>query len=366
MQDHPTDVDVLIVGAGLAGLACADLLHESGLSVIVLEATSRVGGRIQSVMHPDTRAYLADLGPTWVWPPYQPAVSTWLKRLNIETFAQYEDGDGILDMNEGGSIQRQMILGQHGMCRLRGGPQALIDALSKRVPQNLVRTNHVVTGIDTQPDGLAVTISIAEKPAMKAKHVIVAVPPRMAAQNINWSTELAPAVLAHMSETPTWMAAQAKAAILFERPFWREQGLSGRVASRVGPLVEIHDHCAPDAKEAALFGFIGWPQTLRQAEPSTLRENIKRQLVRCFGNEGTAFTAMHIEDWSTNPHICSDLDLTRPPSHPEVTPNSLRIPHYDGRLFFAVAETATQSPGLIDGALSAATETAHQLLSRYR
>ncbi|WP_251980760.1 FAD-dependent oxidoreductase, partial [Salinibacter ruber] len=35
--------DVLVIGAGLAGLNCARHLHERGLTVQVVEATDRVG-----------------------------------------------------------------------------------------------------------------------------------------------------------------------------------------------------------------------------------------------------------------------------------------------------------------------------------
>ena len=42
------DADVIIVGAGLAGLAAAILCSEAGLSVIVVEAADGVGGRVRS------------------------------------------------------------------------------------------------------------------------------------------------------------------------------------------------------------------------------------------------------------------------------------------------------------------------------
>src|SRR6187200_314650 len=41
-------VDVIVVGGGLAGLACARFLYQRGLDVAVLEASDVVGGRVRT------------------------------------------------------------------------------------------------------------------------------------------------------------------------------------------------------------------------------------------------------------------------------------------------------------------------------
>lgn len=44
----PTETDVLVVGAGMAGVTAAALLQQSNVSVILLEGRNRPGGRLQS------------------------------------------------------------------------------------------------------------------------------------------------------------------------------------------------------------------------------------------------------------------------------------------------------------------------------
>ena len=44
----PERVDVAVVGAGLAGLAAARILHEAGRSIVVFEASDGIGGRVRS------------------------------------------------------------------------------------------------------------------------------------------------------------------------------------------------------------------------------------------------------------------------------------------------------------------------------
>ena len=58
MPETPTDTDVLVIGAGLAGLGAATALGRLGVPAIVLEAADRIGGRAWT-------AYPAELGGVW-------------------------------------------------------------------------------------------------------------------------------------------------------------------------------------------------------------------------------------------------------------------------------------------------------------
>jgi monoamine oxidase len=58
-------VDALVIGAGAAGLAAAHTLSERGLSLAVLEARDRIGGRIFT-MRPSGIGLPVELGAEFV------------------------------------------------------------------------------------------------------------------------------------------------------------------------------------------------------------------------------------------------------------------------------------------------------------
>ena len=68
------DADVIVVGAGLAGLRCARGLQEAGRQVILLEAEDHVGGRVTSE---DVDGFVVDRGFQVLNPAY-PAVRRWV------------------------------------------------------------------------------------------------------------------------------------------------------------------------------------------------------------------------------------------------------------------------------------------------
>src|SRR3954467_5601382 len=64
MSSLPSSVDVAIIGAGAAGLGAAHALAGSGLSVVVLEARDRLGGRAWTVQASPEVTF--DVGCGWL------------------------------------------------------------------------------------------------------------------------------------------------------------------------------------------------------------------------------------------------------------------------------------------------------------
>lgn len=83
--------DVVIVGAGACGLTAATRLKEAGVSVVVLEARDRVGGRLHT---DESSGALLELGGQWVSPD-QTALSETIAQLGLETFARYREGESV-------------------------------------------------------------------------------------------------------------------------------------------------------------------------------------------------------------------------------------------------------------------------------
>ena len=109
------DAEVIVVGAGLAGLVAARDLVAAGRRVIVVEARDRVGGRVWTGTLPGTDA-MVEWGGTWVHPDGQPAVADEIARYGLvmrpypepTTQVWAHDGRRVVDAGGDGAWQRAM------------------------------------------------------------------------------------------------------------------------------------------------------------------------------------------------------------------------------------------------------------------
>lgn len=85
--------DVIVIGAGYAGLSAATKLQEAGRKVLVLEARDRVGGRVYTKSMGN--GIYVDLGAQWIGPG-QEHMYALLNAYGLQSFPTYDQGKSLL------------------------------------------------------------------------------------------------------------------------------------------------------------------------------------------------------------------------------------------------------------------------------
>src|SRR3954447_1818015 len=124
--------DVVVIGAGLAGLVAADKIARAGRSVVVLEARpDRVGGRLESAAH---EGDAVDLGGAWIGAGHERAAAL-AAELGVPTWPSHHEGVPVVI---------------HGGRRMRGRGYKLRHLLSTLDGRRLTRRlDRLATMIDT-------------------------------------------------------------------------------------------------------------------------------------------------------------------------------------------------------------------------
>jgi monoamine oxidase len=353
--------EILIVGGGLSGLHTAATLHAVGRDVTLIEARSRLGGRILSLAFGN--AYF-DLGPAWFWPG-QTQMEQLIGKLSLRTFPQQSDGAAIYE-DENGRIQHMNDSPMEGAYRIEGGMGAIISALAERIPAACIQLNSEAMHFRKTNAGIETTIrSNGHLKTILSERVVLALPPRLIS-GLSFEPALAKALCSALQQIPSWMAGHAKFIAFFDAPFWHAEGLSGEAISQRGPLMEIHDASPNSGGPFALFGFVGTPPSQRKALGEQQTKKVLEQLQRLFGDSVRHPLAYRVQDWGQELFTATELDLTPLNYHPRYGYSSDAFDLWDGSLLLSGTETAERYGGFVEGALDSSMRTVRKVSSVIR
>ena len=249
--------------------------------------------------------------------------------------------------------------------RMTGGAGALISALAAGLPGASLLLNARATRVmlDGAEIELGVVRADGREHRMRASHVLFALPPRLLEATVSFAPALDAGTVQRWRATPTWMAPHAKVFALYERPFWRDAGLSGAARSMVGPLVEIHDATTASGR-AALFGFVGVSAEQRKAagRDAIVAASI-RQLAGLFGPEAAKPAATLFKDWAADPLTATAADQIAG-DHPIPDRRPWVGGEWRKHVLLAGSETSSSEPGYLAGAVQAAERAVGELFRR--
>jgi monoamine oxidase len=247
------------------------------------------------------------------------------------------------------------LIGAAQSIRFVGGPQQL----SKKLAAGLggaVRLRAPVTGIDR---GRSVTVHTADG-SFPARRVILT-PPRPVIGLIRFAPQLPAAYDQLLQRQP--MGSVIKVNAIYDRPFWRGQGLSGTATSTTGPLQIVYDNSPPDGRPGVLVGFMEGNQSrlLYGASRAARRQAALESLARYFGPAALAPRGYVDMVWATQRYTRGAYGTFNPPG--VLTSLGPRTTRPVGPLHFAGDGTSPEWPGYMDGAIRSGERAAKEVLA---
>ena len=460
----PRRADVVVVGAGFAGLTAARNLRAAGRSVLVLEARNRVGGRVWN--HDLGGGVVSERGGTFVGPT-QDRLMALASALGVGTFDTFDDGDDVYvngsnrmtysdtgplgtappdptiaaetvevvaqldqmattvpvdapweasnaetwesytlerwikensatpnfqaivplatrpifgaeprelsllftlfyiaasgDEQNPGTFERNFdTRGGAQQSRFDGGSQVIAFKLAAKLGSRVLLSSPV-RRIEQGSGGVTV---YSDRATVKAKRVIVAIPPTLAGR-----IEYEP-LLPFQRDQLTQRYGNGtltKVAAVYSRPFWRDAGLNGTAVDTGGPVSATFDDSPPFASSSRgpgiIFGFVGGDNARSYAamSPAARQSAVLAQYANFFGSEALNATGFFETSW------CGEA-WTRGcpvgiPSNGTLLAYGPWIRQPIGRIHWAGTETSTYWNGYMDGAVRSGERAASEVLA---
>lgn len=352
----PPHSDIVILGAGLTGLTLAYRLRNTGLSVLLLEARDRTGGRIHTLDPPEGPTL--EMGATWLGRKHS-ALWRLLEELKIPVFEQRQDRRAIFEAGPHLPLQElELPASAEPSYRIEGGSATLIRALADALTPERIRHDQRVHALKQLPQGVEV---VTDKEVFTAGTVVSTLPPDLLLRTVAFAPALDDNLIELAGTTDTWMGKSIKVALTYSSPFWRESGRSATFFSNSGPVTELYDHGDAADSAFALKGFLH--PALRRLDGASRRQRVIGQLSRYYGSAVSNYTGYYESVWA-------DDAYTTDPGSADLLPHQrqghplFRQPRWAGRLHLAGTETAAAFPGYMEGAVRSGEFVAEWLRKR--
>jgi monoamine oxidase len=459
-RHHTRHADVVVIGAGLAGLTAAREVVRAGHSAMVVEARTRVGGR--TLNQPIGGGEVVEIGGQWIGPT-QDALAALATDLGVGTYKTYNDGnnvyyrDGVLlPYSSGGPLgpvppdptggadaeqalaridqmagevprdapwsapsaaewdsqtvetwKRDNVKTRNGQflidvaveavfaaeprdlsflfflfyvasagnestpgtierlvntpggaqeSRFVGGSQLISLRMARRLGRRVV-LGKPVRRIHQSRAGVEV---VCDRLTIRGKRVIVAMAPSLAGR-IAYEPKLPPLRDQLSQRVPNGSVIKCEA--VYERPFWRDAGLTGQAVSDALPVRVTFDNTPPGGSPGVLLGFIEG-EAARAWGPRSLadrRQAVLENFATYFGKAALEPTAYYEKNWSNDGWTRGCYTGFMGPGTLLDFGPALRAPA--GRIHWAGTETSTIWAGYMDGAVRSGQRAAAEVLA---
>jgi monoamine oxidase len=456
----PKKADVIVVGAGLAGLSAARAIVAAGRSAIVLEARERVGGRTWN--RPITGGSYIDAGAEFVGPT-QDRIKALAQAVGVQTFPTYNTGNNVYwkdgkretyaasgptgvappdptllpdilqivqrlntmaqqidvkapwnaaealewdsqtfytwlkanevnpefmrlaatasdaifgqeprdlsllyvlfylaasgDESHPGTFERNFQTAEGAQEeRFIGGSQQISLNVAAELGGNVVLNAHV-RKISQNAKGVKVQL---DKGLLSAKQVIVAIPPALTAR-IDYEP-LLPVLRDQLTQRAP-MGSYAKVDVIYDHPFWREEGLTGQTVSLNGPVRVTFDSTPDGGSPGVLLGFIGGTdaRTWYALSAEQRRQTVLDNFADYFGEKARTPLEYVENAWAEERFSRGDPVAGLGPGTLLDFGTALRAPV--GRIHWAGTETSDYWVGYMDGAVRSGERAAAEVLA---
>jgi monoamine oxidase len=438
VRASPTGLDVIVIGAGLAGLSTAHLLKRQGARVLVLEARRRLGGRVHTQTLDSGLAI--DLGPQFIG-DVQKRISALVDECGLTRVRPHDSGHHLYFARNGSEplrfsgdelplslmerldalladqrLERRLASFRTGMARwdsmpasslidqiaftkatasflhgyiegevcvpldeisayelldqlasaggaaegseqwfLAEGTQPLAQHLGARLGASVV-LDAPVQRIDRLPDRITVE---TPRGSYSARQLVVATPPQLY-ERMGLLPLLPPQ---HARVIKGYRPGNVvKTLLVFERPWWRASGASGRVQSPLGPFNWAVDASPQDGRAGVLvlFATAHNGRLLGKAASEAARIDRAMAWLRTTGlGQVPPLLAARSIDWNADAWALGGYASSRGPGGWVEAPDLYAS---RGPIHFAGTETATEWRSFMEGALESAERTARAVI----